>query len=75
MFHSPNTKNHMIKITQLSSATNNLPRHHLSTSSSPSKQLQLRKVSEAKQKSAFQSFNVVEVELRRRQSPLRKDKK
>lgn len=75
MFQPSNSKNHMIKITQLNSTSNNQTRNHLSTPSSPCKQFQLKKVSEVKQKSAFQSFNVVEVELRPRQSPLRKERK
>jgi hypothetical protein len=62
MFQPPSTKNHMIKITQLSSGTNNLPTQYLLPSLSPAKQLQLRKVSEVKQKSAFHSFNFVEAE-------------
>lgn len=75
MFHPPKNKNHMIKITQLPSFTNNHSSQKQSTSASPSKQMLLKKAAEAKQKAAFQCFNFVEAEVRRKQSPLRRDKK
>jgi len=75
MFQTPNPKNHMIKITQLPSFTNNHNAHKVSTSASPSKQLLLKKAAEVKQKAAFQCFNFVEAEVRRKQSPLCRNKK
>jgi hypothetical protein len=75
MFQAPNTKNQMIKITQLPSFANNHNPHKLSTFASPSKQLLLKKAAEIKQKAAFQCFNFVEAEVRRKKSPLCRDKK